>query len=162
MASLPSVAPSAVLVCLASSQTVLALRRSPSLGVVAGIGAWNYPIQIALWKSAPALAAGNAMIFKPSEVTPLTALKLAEIYSEAGLPDGVFNVLPGIGAETGQYLTEHPDIAKISFTGGVASGKKVMANSAASSLKEVTMELVSAGLPTARWWRAMTIWPSGR
>ena len=102
-------------------------RREP-LGVVAGIGAWNYPIQIALWKSAPALAAGNAMIFKPSEVTPLTALKLAEIYSEAGLPDGVFNVLPGIGAETGQYLTEHPDIAKISFTGGVASGKKVMAN----------------------------------
>lgn len=115
-------------------------RREP-LGVVAGIGAWNYPIQIALWKSAPALAAGNAMIFKPSEVTPLTALKLAEIYSEAGLPDGVFNVLPGIGAETGQYLTEHPGIAKISFTGGVASGKKVMANSAASSLKEVTMEL---------------------
>ncbi|KAA2016553.1 betaine aldehyde dehydrogenase [Escherichia coli] len=80
-------------------------RREP-LGVVAGIGAWNYPIQIALWKSAPALAAGNAMIFKPSEVTPLTALKLAEIYSEAGLPDGAFNVLPGVGAETGQYLTE--------------------------------------------------------
>lgn len=115
-------------------------RREP-LGVVAGIGAWNYPIQIALWKSAPALAAGNAMIFKPSEVTPLTALKLAEIYREAGLPAGVFNVLPGTGAETGQYLTEHPDIAKISFTGGAASGKKVMANSAASSLKEVTMEL---------------------
>ena len=65
-------------------------RREP-LGVVAGIGAWNYPIQIALWKSAPALAAGNAMIFKPSEVTSLTALKLAEIYSEAGVPDGVFN-----------------------------------------------------------------------
>lgn len=115
-------------------------RREP-LGVVAGIGAWNYPIQIALWKSAPALAAGNAMIFKPSEVTPLSALKLAEIYREAGLPEGVFNVLPGIGAETGQYLTEHPDIAKISFTGGISSGKKVMANSAASSLKEVTMEL---------------------
>ncbi|WP_163324483.1 aldehyde dehydrogenase family protein, partial [Enterobacter hormaechei] len=72
---------------------------------------------------------------------PLTALKLADIYSEAGLPDGVFNVLPGVGAETGQYLTEHPGIAKVSFTGGVASGKKVMANSAASSLKEVTMEL---------------------
>lgn len=115
-------------------------RREP-LGVVAGIGAWNYPIQIALWKSAPALAAGNAMIFKPSEVTPLTALKLAEIYSEAGLPDGVFNVLPGLGAETGQYLTEHPGIAKVSFTGGVVSGKKVMANSAASTLKQVTMEL---------------------
>lgn len=115
-------------------------RREP-LGVVAGIGAWNYPIQIALWKSAPALAAGNAMIFKPSEVTPLTALKLAEIYTEAGVPNGVFNVLPGLGAKTGQALTEHPGIAKISFTGGVVSGKKVMATAASSSLKEVTMEL---------------------
>lgn len=115
-------------------------RREP-LGVVAGIGAWNYPIQIALWKSAPALAAGNAMIFKPSEVTPLTALKLAEIYQQAGLPDGLFNVLPGRGAVTGQLLTEHPGIAKVSFTGGVASGKKVMANAAGSTLKEVTMEL---------------------
>ena len=115
-------------------------RREP-LGVVAGIGAWNYPIQIALWKSAPALAAGNAMIFKPSEVTPLTALKLAEIYTEAGVPDGVFNVLPGVGAETGQLLTEHPGIDKVSFTGGVVSGKKVMANAAGSTLKEVTMEL---------------------
>ena len=115
-------------------------RREP-LGVVAGIGAWNYPIQIALWKSAPALAAGNAMIFKPSEVTPLTALKLAEIYTEAGLPKGVFNVLPGIGAVTGQLLTEHPGIDKVSFTGGVRSGKLVMANAASSTLKEVTMEL---------------------
>lgn len=115
-------------------------RREP-LGVVAGIGAWNYPIQIALWKSAPALAAGNAMIFKPSEMTPLTALKLAEIYTEAGLPDGVFNVLPGIGSVTGQLLTEHPGIDKVSFTGGVVSGKKVMANAAGSTLKEVTMEL---------------------
>ncbi|EOC0864664.1 betaine-aldehyde dehydrogenase [Cronobacter muytjensii] len=115
-------------------------RREP-LGVVAGIGAWNYPIQIALWKSAPALAAGNAMIFKPSEVTPLTALKLAEIYTEAGLPDGVFSVLNGRGAVTGQLLTEHPGIDKVSFTGGVASGKKVMANAAGSTLKEVTMEL---------------------
>ncbi|WP_039054786.1 betaine-aldehyde dehydrogenase [Enterobacter sp. Bisph1] len=115
-------------------------RREP-LGVVAGIGAWNYPIQIALWKSAPALAAGNAMIFKPSEVTPLTALKLAEIYTEAGVPDGVFNVLNGSGAVTGQALTEHPGIDKVSFTGGVASGKKVMANAAGSTLKEVTMEL---------------------
>jgi len=115
-------------------------RREP-LGVVAGIGAWNYPIQIALWKSAPALAAGNAMIFKPSEETSLTALKLAEIFSEAGLPDGVFNVLTGSGAEVGQYLTEHPGIAKVSFTGGVTTGKKVMANASASTLKQVTMEL---------------------
>lgn len=115
-------------------------RREP-LGVVAGIGAWNYPIQIALWKSAPALAAGNAMVFKPSEVTSLTALKLAEIYTEAGLPAGVFNVVTGMGGEVGQWLTEHPDIAKISFTGGVPTGKKVMSNASSSSLKEVTMEL---------------------
>ena len=115
-------------------------RREP-LGVVAGIGAWNYPIQIALWKCAPALAAGNAMIFKPSEVTSLTALKLAELFTEDGLPDGVFNVLTGLGAEIGAFITEHPRIEKISFTGGVATGKKVMASAAASSLKEVTMEL---------------------
>ena len=115
-------------------------RREP-LGVVAGIGAWNYPIQIALWKSAPALAAGNAMIFKPSEVTSLTTLKLAEIYTEAGVPDGVFNVLTGTGAEVGSWLTEHPRIEKISFTGGVTTGKKVMSSASGSSLKEVTMEL---------------------
>lgn len=114
-------------------------RREP-LGVVAGIGAWNYPIQIALWKSAPALAAGNAMVFKASEITPLTALKLAEIYTEAGLPHGVFNVVTG-GADIGGYLSSHPDIAKVSFTGGVSTGKKVMAQAATSSLKEITMEL---------------------
>jgi betaine-aldehyde dehydrogenase len=115
-------------------------RREP-LGVVAGIGAWNYPIQIAMWKSAPALAAGNAMIFKPSETTPLTAFKLAEIYTEAGVPDGVFNVVQGAGRDIGQWLTEHPVIEKISFTGGVETGKKVMASAAGSTLKEVTMEL---------------------
>ncbi|MCV4284482.1 betaine-aldehyde dehydrogenase [Pseudomonas capsici] len=115
-------------------------RREP-LGVVAGIGAWNYPIQIALWKSAPALAAGNAMIFKPSEVTSLTTLKLAEIYTEAGVPDGVFNVLTGSGREVGTWITEHPRIEKVSFTGGTDTGKKVMASASSSSLKEVTMEL---------------------
>lgn len=114
-------------------------RREP-LGVVAGIGAWNYPIQIALWKSAPALAAGNAMVFKPSEITPLTALKLAAIYTEAGVPDGVFNVVQGDG-RVGAMLSTHPDIEKISFTGGVETGKKVMAAAGASSLKDVTMEL---------------------
>lgn len=101
-------------------------RREP-LGVVAGIGAWNYPIQIAMWKAAPALAAGNAMIFKPSEVTPLTALKLAEIFTEAGLPNGVFNVVQG-NYKVGEALTQHPDIAKVSFTGGVPTGKKVMSS----------------------------------
>ncbi|MCF9443843.1 betaine-aldehyde dehydrogenase [Vibrio parahaemolyticus] len=113
-------------------------RREP-LGICAGIGAWNYPIQIAMWKSAPALAAGNAMIFKPSEETPLTALKLAEIYTEAGVPDGVFNVVQG-DYRVGQMLTAHPEIAKVSFTGEVGTGKIVMGDSA-KSLKQVTMEL---------------------
>lgn len=113
-------------------------RREP-LGICAGIGAWNYPLQIACWKSAPALATGNSMIFKPSEETPLGALKLAEIYVEAGVPAGVFNVVQGDG-RIGAWLTHHPDIAKVSFTGEVGTGKKVMA-AAASTLKEVTMEL---------------------
>ncbi|AXN34468.1 betaine-aldehyde dehydrogenase [Vibrio coralliilyticus] len=113
-------------------------RREP-LGICAGIGAWNYPIQIAMWKSAPALAAGNAMVFKPSEETPLTALKLAEIFSEAGLPDGVFNVVQG-DHRVGQMLTAHPEIAKVSFTGESGTGKLVMADSS-KTLKQVTMEL---------------------
>ncbi|GGK55747.1 betaine-aldehyde dehydrogenase [Amphritea balenae] len=113
-------------------------RREP-LGICAGIGAWNYPIQIAMWKSGPALAAGNCMIFKPSEETPLSVLKLAEIFTEAGLPDGVFNVVQG-DYRVGQALSRHPEIAKVSFTGECGTGKKVMADTA-GSLKEVTMEL---------------------
>ncbi|HEV8018015.1 MAG TPA: betaine-aldehyde dehydrogenase [Steroidobacteraceae bacterium] len=113
-------------------------RREP-LGVVAGIGAWNYPLQIACWKSAPALACGNAMIFKPAELTPLTAMKLEEIYLEAGVPHGVFQVVQGRAA-TGRLLTRHPDIRKISLTGEVGTGKAVMAD-AAASLKQVTLEL---------------------
>ncbi|MEQ6918416.1 betaine-aldehyde dehydrogenase [Halomonas aquatica] len=114
-------------------------RREP-LGVIGSIGAWNYPIQIACWKSAPALAAGNAVVFKPSEVTPLTTIKLAEIFSEAGLPDGVFNVVQGDG-RVGQMLTSHEGIDKISFTGEAPTGKKVMAAAGGSTLKDVTMEL---------------------
>ncbi|MCK0208138.1 betaine-aldehyde dehydrogenase [Starkeya koreensis] len=113
-------------------------RREP-LGIVAGIGAWNYPLQIACWKSAPALACGNAMIFKPAELTPLSALKLAEIYTEAGLPDGVFSVVQGF-ADTGRLLTRHPAIAKVSLTGEVGTGRKVMVD-AAGTLKYVTLEL---------------------
>jgi betaine-aldehyde dehydrogenase len=113
-------------------------RREP-LGVCAGIGAWNYPIQIACWKSAIALACGNTMVFKPAELTPLTTLKLAECYTEAGLPPGVFNVVQG-AAETGQLLSRHRDIAKVSLTGEVETGKKVMAD-AAGTLKHVTMEM---------------------
>jgi betaine-aldehyde dehydrogenase len=113
--------------------------RPEPLGICAGIGAWNYPLQIACWKAAPALACGNAMIFKPSEETPLGALKLAEIFIQAGVPEGVFNVIQGDG-KVGAWLSHHEDIAKVSFTGEVGTGKKVMA-AAAGSLKEVTMEL---------------------
>ena len=113
-------------------------RREP-LGITAGIGAWNYPLQIACWKSAPALACGNAMIFKPAELTPLTAVKLAEIYAEAGVPPGVFSVVHGM-ADTGRLLTRHPAIRKVSLTGEVGTGKAVMAD-AAGTLKHVTLEL---------------------
>lgn len=109
------------------------------LGVCAAIGAWNYPIQIALWKSAPCLAAGNTLVYKPSEHTPLHAQYLAEVYREAGVPDGVFNVVYGAG-EVGAQLSTHPLIAKVSFTGQVSTGKKV-AGAAAGHMKYVTMEL---------------------
>lgn len=113
-------------------------KRVP-LGVCVGIGAWNYPQQIACWKGAPALAAGNAMVFKPSENTPLGALKIAEILIEAGLPKGVYNVVQG-DRTTGPLLVEHPDVAKVSLTGSVPTGRKVAA-AAAGRLKHVTMEL---------------------
>ena len=113
--------------------------RREALGVVAGIGAWNYPLQIACWKAAPALTCGNAMIFKPAELTPLSAVKLAEIMAEAGVPDGLFTVVQGF-AETGRLLTRHPDIAKVSLTGEVTTGKHVLAD-AAPGLKRVTLEL---------------------
>ena len=112
--------------------------REP-LGVVVGIGAWNYPTQIACWKAAPALAAGNAMVFKPSETTPLGALKLAEILTEAGLPAGVFNVVNGAGA-VGAALIADRRVAKVSLTGSVATGRRVYA-AAAEGLKQVTLEL---------------------
>ena len=120
------------------SNTFYMSKREP-LGVCAGIGAWNYPIQIACWKSAACLAAGNSMVFKPSEETPLSVMKLAEIYTEAGMPPGVFNVVQG-DYRVGQYLTRHPRIAKVSFTGESGTGKKVMTD-ASGTLKEVTLEL---------------------
>ncbi|MGR1580232.1 betaine-aldehyde dehydrogenase [Thalassobius sp. S69A] len=110
-----------------------------ALGVCVGIGAWNYPTQIACWKAAPALACGNAMVFKPSETTPLCALKLAEILHEAGLPAGLFNVVQGMGAVGGQLVTD-PRVAKVSLTGSVPTGRKVYA-AAAAEMKHVTMEL---------------------
>ncbi|MCO6048595.1 betaine-aldehyde dehydrogenase [Mesorhizobium sp. RP14(2022)] len=116
-----------------------AYTKREALGVCVGIGAWNYPIQIAGWKSGPALAMGNAMIFKPSENTPLSALALAEIYSEAGLPDGLFNVVQGLG-DVGASLVSHPHVAKVSLTGSVPTGRKVM-GLAGSHMKHATMEL---------------------
>jgi len=112
--------------------------REP-LGVCVGIGAWNYPTQIACWKAAPALACGNTMVFKPSETTPLSALKIAEIMIEAGAPKGVFNVVQGMG-ETGAQLVTDPRVAKVSLTGSVPTGKRVYA-AAAAEMKHVTMEL---------------------
>ncbi|SEN25299.1 betaine aldehyde dehydrogenase [Gemmobacter aquatilis] len=112
--------------------------REP-LGVCVGIGAWNYPSQIACWKAAPALSLGNAMIFKPSEVTPLGALKLAEILVEAGLPAGLFNVVQGRGA-VGAALVTDPRVAKVSLTGSVPTGRRVYA-AAADGVRHVTMEL---------------------
>lgn len=113
-------------------------RREP-LGVCVGIGAWNYPTQIACWKGAPALACGNAMVFKPSETTPLCALKVAEILHEAGLPAGLFNVVQGLG-DVGASLVTDPRVDKVSLTGSVPTGRKVYA-AAAADIKHVTMEL---------------------
>ncbi len=113
-------------------------KREP-LGVCVGIGAWNYPTQIAAWKGAPALACGNAMVFKPSETTPLCALKVAEILHEAGLPAGVYNVVQGYG-DVGAALVSDPRVDKVSLTGSVPTGRKVYA-AAADGMKHVTMEL---------------------
>ncbi len=113
-------------------------RREP-LGLCVGIGAWNYPTQIACWKGAPALACGNAMIFKPSETTPLCALKVAEILHEAGLPAGLYNVIQGRG-DVGATLITDPRVDKVSLTGSVTTGRKVYA-AAADGMKHVTMEL---------------------
>lgn len=112
--------------------------REP-LGVVGGIGAWNYPFQMASWKSAPALACGNTFVFKPSQLTPLTAVVLGEIYKEAGLPDGCYNVMQG-EAETGQLLCSHPGVDKMTFTGSVPVGSKIM-EMCAKDIKHVTLEL---------------------
>ncbi|WP_181767190.1 aldehyde dehydrogenase family protein [Streptomyces albidus (ex Kaewkla and Franco 2022)] len=110
------------------------------LGVVAVIAPWNFPMPIAAWGTAPALAAGNAVVLKPAETTPLTAMRLAELGLEAGLPEGLFQVLPGEGPVAGTALVEHPGVAKVVFTGSTAVGKDIMARCAAS-VKRVTLEL---------------------
>jgi acyl-CoA reductase-like NAD-dependent aldehyde dehydrogenase len=113
--------------------------REP-VGVVGAIVPWNFPLNIASWKLAPALACGNAVVLKPAEQTPLTALLLGELALEAGFPPGVLNVIPGRGSVTGQALVEHPDVDKICFTGSTATGRKVM-ETAAAGPKKVSLEL---------------------
>ncbi|MEW2388022.1 aldehyde dehydrogenase family protein [Streptomyces venezuelae] len=110
------------------------------LGVVGVIAPWNFPMPIAAWGTAPALAAGNAVILKPAETTPLTALRLAELALEAGLPEDLFQVLPGTGTEAGNALVEHPGVAKIVFTGSTRVGKQIMAR-CADRVKRLTLEL---------------------
>ena len=113
--------------------------REP-LGVVGLIVPWNFPLTIATWKMAPALAAGNTLVLKPAELTPLTAIEFERIVREAGIPDGVVNVLVGPGSKVGKRLVEHPDVAKVAFTGSTEVGKGIMAG-AAGTIKRVTLEL---------------------
>jgi acyl-CoA reductase-like NAD-dependent aldehyde dehydrogenase len=110
------------------------------LGVVAAIVPWNFPIAITSWKVGPALATGNTIVVKPAELTPLTALRLAGLALDAGIPEGVFQVVVGTGATVGARLVEHPDVAKVAFTGSTAVGREVMSG-AAGTIKRVTLEL---------------------
>src|SRR5277367_4465463 len=114
--------------------------REP-VGVVAAIVPWNYPLQIAVWKVAPALAAGCSVVLKPSELTPLTALRLAELALEAGIPNGVLNVVTGYGHTTGEALARHMDVDKLSFTGSVRTARALLKASAESNLKRISLEL---------------------
>jgi betaine-aldehyde dehydrogenase len=111
-----------------------------ALGVVAAIVPWNFPIAIASWKIGPALATGNTIVVKPAEITPLTALRLADLALEAGIPEGVLQVVTGRGSVVGTRLVEHPDVAKVAFTGSTEVGREVMAR-AAGTIKRVTLEL---------------------
>jgi betaine-aldehyde dehydrogenase len=117
--------------------------REP-LGVVGQVVPWNFPLMFTSWKLGPALAAGNCVVMKPAEITPLSSLKIAELMAESGVPDGVLNVLPGLGAVAGQYIAEHPGIAKISFTGSTATGRRIV-QASSGNLKKVQLELGGKG-----------------
>jgi aldehyde dehydrogenase (NAD+) len=119
------------------------VQREP-LGVVGQIVPWNFPLMFTSWKMGPALAAGNTIVLKPAELTPLSSLRIGELTAEAGMPEGVVNVLPGYGATAGQHLAEHPAVAKIAFTGSTATGRKIVAASA-GNLKRVQLELGGKG-----------------
>ncbi len=114
------------------------------LGVVGLIAPWNFPLMFTSWKMGPALAAGNTIVFKPAELTPLSTLRVAELAAQVGFPPGVINVIPGFGAEAGQRLAEHPQVAKIGFTGSTATGRKIV-EASAGNLKRVQLELGGKG-----------------
>ena len=119
----------------------LALIGREPLGVVGAVVPWNYPLIITAWKLAPALAAGNSVVLKPAEQSPLSALALAELAAEAGIPDGVLNVVPGFGEEAGQALGRHPDVDKVAFTGSVEVGRLFQRYAGESNGKQVSLEL---------------------
>ena len=119
------------------------VTREP-LGVVGQVVPWNFPLMFTSWKMAPALAAGNCVVLKPAEITPLSSLRIAELMAEAGMPDGVVNILPGLGQVAGQYIAEHPKIAKIAFTGSTATGRRIV-QASAGNLKKVQLELGGKG-----------------
>uniref|UniRef100_A0A8D0DQ36 10-formyltetrahydrofolate dehydrogenase n=1 Tax=Salvator merianae TaxID=96440 RepID=A0A8D0DQ36_SALMN len=119
----------------------LTFTKKEPLGVCAIVIPWNYPLMMLAWKSAACLAAGNTLVLKPAQVTPLTALKFAELSVKAGFPKGVINILPGSGGLVGQRLSEHPDIRKLGFTGSTPIGKQIMKSCAVSNLKKVSLEL---------------------
>src|SRR5690606_15771352 len=117
--------------------------REP-VGVVGQVVPWNFPLMFTSWKMGPALAAGNCIVLKPAEITPLSTLKIAELMSEAGMPPGVVNIVPGLGSVAGQYIAEHPRIAKIAFPGSTNTGRRIVQASAAN-LKKVQLELGGKG-----------------
>ncbi|KAI5893783.1 aldehyde dehydrogenase [Schizophyllum commune H4-8] len=148
------------------NKTKWAFTKSEPIGVCGQIIPWNYPIMMWAWKIAPALAAGCTIVMKPSEVTPLTALKLSELIVEAGFPAGVVNTVPAYGPVGGAAIASHPDIDKVAFTGSTATGRKIMEAAAKSNLKKVTLELggksphlvfESADLQQAANWAALGI-----
>ncbi|MEM5424590.1 aldehyde dehydrogenase family protein [Paraburkholderia ferrariae] len=126
---------------VATDHDHLGMTIAEPYGVVGAIAPWNFPLVMASWKIGPALAAGNAVVLKPSEMTPFSVLRLAELAIEAGIPPGIFNVVQGDGATTGDALVRHPDIAKVTFTGSTRAGSAIMAACAQSGTKPVTLEL---------------------
>jgi gamma-glutamyl-gamma-aminobutyraldehyde dehydrogenase len=123
------------------ARTPAAARMTKPMGVVGAIVPWNYPLLMAMWKLAPALACGNSVVLKPSEKSPFSALRLADLAHEAGLPPGVLNVVPGYGAEAGEALALHPDVDAIGFTGSTATGRRMLQYAGQSNLKRVYNEL---------------------